>query len=43
MLNISVREALVASVTKDLPPVSRQIRNVSMVPKQSSPRAGPRP
>lgn len=35
----AARQAFVASVTKLLPPVSRQIRNVSIVPKQSSPFA----
>ncbi len=39
MLYISVRLALVASVTWDFPPVSRQMRKVSMVPKQRSPFA----
>ena len=39
MLNSSVRLALLTSVTWTLPPVSRQIRNVSMVPNSTSPRA----
>ena len=37
MSNMSVRLALLASVTCRLPPVSRQIRNVSTVPKSTSP------
>ena len=38
MLNTIVREALVASVAWTLPPVRRHNRNVSIVPKASSPR-----
>ena len=37
-----MREALVASVDMHVPPVSRQIRKLSTVPKASSPRFGPR-
>jgi hypothetical protein len=37
MLNISVRLALLGSVTWQRPAVSRQIRNVSTVPKSTSP------
>ena len=39
MLKSSVREALVASVAWTLPPVRRQIRKESIVPKASSPRS----
>ena len=39
MSNSSVRLALVTSVTCVLPPVRRQIRNVSMVPNRMSPRS----
>ncbi len=35
----AVRAALLASVTCTLPPVSRQSRKLSMVPKASSPRS----
>jgi hypothetical protein len=34
-----VREALVASVACTAPPVSRQIRKLSIVPARSSPRS----
>ena len=37
MSNSSVRPALVASVACTLPPVSRQMRKLSTVPKASSP------
>ena len=39
MSYISVRLALLTSVTCCLPPVSRQMRNVSMVPNRMSPRS----
>ena len=39
MSNSSVRAALVASVACTLPPVSRQSRKLSIVPKASSPRS----
>ncbi|MNY19858.1 hypothetical protein D3C86_1533130 [compost metagenome] len=39
ILNSRVREALVASVLCDLPPVRRHSRKLSTVPKRSSPRS----
>ena len=39
MSNSIVREALVTSVACTRPPVSRQSRKLSMVPKASSPRS----
>ena len=39
MSSSAVRAALLASVACTLPPVSRQSRKVSMVPKASSPRS----